>query len=190
MYINFETLKKNNLNIGDLEILIAIKQLEKQYIEENKEYIQNRLDSHLYSLNILSEIKGKKNEESIFKIRLNRKGRELLELLEEANILEEDKIVLDWLSKEYINRGKEIGNSKRTLRHIRDFRIKSEISKNNLVILCLDFLKDDNNMEYNHKLEYTFYKPPTLFQTKFNLEDSRLYRHYLKHKERIDKKFK
>jgi hypothetical protein len=120
---------------------------------------------------------------------LSEEGKQLLSDLEEAEILEEDEKVLSWLCNQYLKLEKTVGNKKRTARHIRDFRIKSGIEKNNLIRLCLDFLSDETNMEYNNVLEYAFYKAPTAFQTRFNLEDSRLYKHYIKHKERLDSSF-
>lgn len=39
------------------------------------------------------------------------------------------------------------------------------------------------------KNKFAFFKGLNAFQTRFNLEDSRLYKHFLKNRERIEKTF-
>jgi tryptophanyl-tRNA synthetase len=112
---------------------------------------------------------------------LNDKGKQLLAELEEADVEEQDSLVYDWLLSYYKNAGKEIGNRKKTLSHIKDFRVKSGICKNNLIKLCIDFLKE--NEERSNKLQFVFYYPKTVFATRFDLEESWLYSHYLKKEE-------
>ena len=84
---------------------------------------------------------------------MQNKGKQLLAELEEADVEEQDSKVLDWMCEQYLKVGKTTGNKKRTARHIRDFRIKSGIEKNNLIRLCLDFLSDEDNMDYRVYLE-------------------------------------
>lgn len=182
MYINFNTFKKHNLQPQDLYYLLAVKQIEKEQLPQD---VIERFEA----LGILTTIKGKKSDSEVSKIRLNDKGKNLISELEEAPIEEQDTKVGDWLINHYKQIGKQVGNSKRLMRHIRDFRIKSGIEKNNLIRVCLDFISDEDNMLYNNVLEFAFYKPLTAFQTRFQLEDSRLYRHYIKHKERLDSGF-
>jgi hypothetical protein len=178
MYINFKVFEENKLNIGDVELLTAIKLKATEFL------ISYFLDSDYNRLKELSFIKhikaSKKKDHPFISLRLSDKGNNLLNSLEEAEATEEDKKVCEWLKSHYKKIGKEIGNGAKTLRHIRDFRIKSGIEKNNLIKLCLAFLQDEDNMEYNHKLEYAFYKPATAFETKFDLEESRLYKYYIK----------
>jgi hypothetical protein len=69
------------------------------------------------------------------------------------------------------------------------FRVQSGIEKNHLAILLDEFVKDDNNMEYNNRLEYAFFKASNVFQTKFELDQSRLYTYYLKRKQYFDSVF-
>lgn len=185
MYLNVETYNSLGFKPEDLYYLISIKQVDKSVLEIIPEDVFERFKS----TGLITSIKGTKKENPLHKLRLSKKGKDIFSSLEEAPIEEEDLKIFDWLSKHYLKLDKTIGNGARTKRHIRDFRISSGIEKNNLIILCLDFLKDEENMHYNNVLEYAFYKAPTAFQVRFNLEDSRLYKHYLKHKDRIDKKF-
>lgn len=144
----------------------------------------------LHEEGLVTYVKVKRKTDTLFMLaRLSEKGKELLNELTEPPIEEQDEKVLTWLAEHFKKIGKETGNKKRTLRHIRDFRVKSSIEKNNLINLCLAFLNDDENMEYNHCMEYMFYKAKTVYATKFNLEDSRLYKYYLKYQEQFDKTF-
>lgn len=187
MYINLSVFTKSGLEFSDLIFLAAINQTETEWLIKN---LNEVVYSRFKELNLVKHINRKKKDEHLYNsLRLDVAGKELLAELEEAEVEEQDKVVLDWLCKEYEKRGKSSGNKKRTARHIRDFRIKSGVQKNNLIKLCLDFISDEDNMEYNNILEYSFYKPMTAFQTRFQLEDSRLYKHYLKHKERLDNSF-
>lgn len=187
MYVNIKVLLESNILFEDLVFLCAISQKETEFLIQN---LDNPTYERFKLLSLVEHVKQKSKKEHLYtSLRLSSEGKQLLEDLEEAEILEEDKKILDWMCEHYTKLGKTIGNKKRTARHIKDFRVKSGIEKNNLIRLCLDFLQDENNMEYNNVLEFAFYKAPTAFQTRFNLEDSRLYKHFLKHQERIEKTF-
>jgi hypothetical protein len=123
-------------------------------------------------------------------LRLGKKGTAYLHSLEEAEVLDEDKKIFDWLAEIYKKNDKQIGNGKRTQRHIASFREKTGIEKNKLAFLCDTFIKDDSEMEWSFKLEYVFFKPTNAFQTRFVLEDSRLFKYHTKRKEFFENKFK
>jgi hypothetical protein len=187
MYVNVKILQSNGLLFSDIVFLATINQKETEFLVDNlSEHDYNRYKE----LSLIEHIKQKSKKEHLYtSLRLSQRGKELLSEIEEAEVEEQDIKILNWLCDHYTKIGKTIGNKKRTARHIRDFRIKSNIEKNNLIKVCLDFLQDEENMEYNNVLEYAFYKPLTAFQTRFNLEDSRLYKHFLKHRERIESTF-
>jgi hypothetical protein len=187
MYINLKVLEKSGLHFDDLVFLCALNQKDSEFLINN---LTDTTFKRFEALSLLTNIKAKKkNEHSYISLRLSEQGKQLLSELEEAEVEEQDSKVMEWMGEQYLKAGKTIGNKKRTARHIRDFRIKSNIEKNNLIKLCLDFLSDEENMDYNNVLEFAFYKPMTAFQTRFQLEDSRLYKHYLKHRDRLDKTF-
>jgi subtilisin-like proprotein convertase family protein len=177
MYINFKILEKEGFSPFHLVLLLAVKQKEFDYLEAVcHDYIEELLEN-----GFIKTIKvSKKLENSMQVLRITPKGNKILNELETAEVEEEDKKVFDWLKSHYKKIDKEVGNGAKTLRHIRDFRVKSGIEKNNLIKLCLAFLQDEDNMQYNNKLEFAFYKPATAFETRFNLEESRLYKYYLK----------
>lgn len=179
MYINYKYLKRSKLTVNDCFILFAAKQLEVEYIIEN---LTDGQYSHFKELSLVEHIKQKSKKEHPYNsLRLSSKGKQFIEDLTSAPNEEEDIKVFDWLSKYYLNAGKEIGNRRKTLNHIKDFRIKSDISKNNLINLCIHFLKE--NEDRSNKLEFVFYYPKTVFATRFDLEESWLYSHYLKNED-------
>lgn len=182
MYINFDNYRESGLSPQELIHLLAVKW---GHIEQIKE----KFITYQYH-DWFTYIKGKPNQPEYEKIRLSDKGKEILAKLSEADVEEQDKKVFEWLKSFYLKNGKEIGNGAKTQRHIRDFRIKSGIEKNKLILLCKAFLTDESNMEYNHVLEYAFYKPATAFEKNFKLEESRIYQYYLKRKEEFDEAFK
>lgn len=187
MYINFNVLIKEGISPLSLTCLLAIKQKNFDYLESiAPEYIDDLLNREcIKNIKVNKELKGTNQA-----LRITPKGNKLLVDLETPEIEEEDRVVFEWLKKHYLKLGKEIGNGAKTLRHIRDFRVKSGIDKNNLLILCLAFLRDEDNMQYNNILEYAFYKAPTAFETRFNLEESRLYKYFLKREDYFKNEFK
>lgn len=185
MYINLSVLGKSGLEYSDLVFLAAINQTETEWLIENfKDSDYERFER----LSIIKHIKQKSKKEHLYtSLRLSDLGKSLLSEIEEAPIEEEDKTVFEWLKNYYLKAGKEIGNGAKTQRHIRDFRIKSGIQKNNLIKLVLDFLAE--NEERSKKLEYIWYYPKTAFATRFDLEESWLWSHFIRNKERLEKTF-
>ena len=180
MYLNFSTYKKSNLTAEELIQLLAIKQREQELINET--FLED-----FEQKGYITYIKGKKSATKAELVRLSDKGKKLLDELAEAPVEPDDEKVFEWLKEYYLKAEKDVGNGAKTKRHIRDFRIKSGIEKNNLIILVLDFLRE--NEERSKKLEYIWYYPKTAFATKFDLEESWLWNHYIKNKERLDSKF-
>lgn len=183
MYINFNLLHKKGLEPQDIYFLAGIKQIEKEVLDKLPGDVFNRLEA----LSLLTSIKGRKGDNPIYNVRLSKEGKKLLEDLEQAPVLEEDSTVFEWLKNYYLKAGKVIGNGAKTQRHIKDFRMKSGIEKNNLITLVLEFLHE--NEERSQKLEYIWYFPKTAFATRFDLEDSWLWNFYIQNKERLDAKF-
>lgn len=185
MYINFKNFGKSCLSSDELILLCAIKQENTAFIE----LFCNLLPA-LKEKELITEIKGTKKQTQIEKTRLSSKGKDLLEKLEEIEVSEDTEVIFNWLANYYKNIGKEVGNKNKTKRWIETFSQKTGIKRNNLVILCKAFVSDENNMEYSHKLENVFYRPKTVYETKFNLEESRLYKFYKKHEEQFKNIFK
>lgn len=176
MYLNFEKLEKSKLLPKEFFYLLAIK---------------NKADFYTSKIpdNVLSNLSENGFVTVDKSIKITKSGKELLKDLSTPTVDEDDEKIFVWLENFYIKNGKGIGNATKTKRYISEFKNKSGIEKNKLVILCKSFLEDDDNMQYNNILEYAFYKPTNPYQTSFKLEDSRLYQFYLRNKEHFDKEF-
>ena len=189
MYINFKILEGKGLSHSDLVLLQAAKQ---NKFEDLSHVIDRFSDLDIQPLTEKGYLtliaKTKKNTESE-RLRLTKVGLSVLELAETPEITEEDLLLYDWVSDVYVNLGKEIGNKKKTKMYIALFRVHSGIEKNHLATLLDLFVKDEANMEYNHKLEFALFKPASVYQVKFELEQSRLYQYYLSYKSFFDNKF-
>lgn len=191
MYVNL-----NNLltlpNIYILPVLLILKQASKKDVSEylNDLDLEESIFRDIEELGYIKYIKGSKNQSLFQKMRLDKKGTDYLNKLDESDVEDQDIRIFDWLAEIYKKKDKQIGNGKKTKRLIASFREKSGIEKNSLAFLCNTFINDSDEQEWSFKLEYVFWKPKNLFQSKFVLEDSRLWAYYNKKKQYFDKKFK
>jgi hypothetical protein len=135
-------------------------------------------------------VKAKNKSDSIQnRIRLSSKGNDLLEDLQVPQINDDDLQLYEWLERTYQKEGKELGNRKKTKLYIALFRVNSGIDRNKLALLCKAFMNDSSQFEWSKRLEFLFFKPGNVFSVKFDLEQSKLYQYYIKHKEHFDNKF-
>jgi hypothetical protein len=195
MYINFQLLKKNNLEPSDIYFLAAIKQIEKEQLKNIPIEVIQRFES----LGILTTVKGTKSEAESLKIRLNDKGKNLFKsFFAENSWTEDEEVLYSWLSKYYTDRGKEIGNPNRVKKLLKWFADETGVCKNNLIKLFIDFLQDDYVDESSKVLEFTLFYPKKFttdkgktiaYEAKPDIYDSWLFNHLQKNRERLEKTF-
>lgn len=191
MYLNLETYKKYNLQPQDLYFLIGIKQVDKEVLET----LNGDDFSRFNELGLLTSVKGKKGDNPALNVRLSKKGKDLLKSICTEPIAGEDEEVLyDWLSKYYIDKGKEVGNPNRVKKLLAWFSQETDIYKNNLIKLFVDFLKDDYVDEASKVLEFTLFYPKKFttdkgktiaYEAKPDIYDSWLFKHFEKNKQRL-----
>lgn len=191
MYLNLETYKKHNLQPQDLYFLIGIKQVNKEVLET----LNGGDFSRFNELGLLTNIKGKKGDNPALNVRLSKRGKDLLKSICTEPIAGEDEEVLyDWLSKYYIDKGKEVGNPNRVKKLLAWFSQETDIYKNNLIKLFVDFLKDDYVDEASKVLEFTLFYPKKFttdkgktiaYEAKPDIYDSWLFKHFEKNKQRL-----
>lgn len=180
-YINIDFLNKSKLCWDDVLYLMLVKQGAEEHLKDEA------IIEKLLITGCVKKIKRKnKTETENSLLRLDKKGKEFLDKLQEAPITNEVKIVVDWLCEIYLGLGKNIGNKAQLTRNIRDFSNATDISKNRLVQLCTTFVNDESQMEYSFYLEYVFWKAPNAFATRFSLENSRLWRYYQERQDYFD----
>ena len=191
MYINFQLAKTKELTPTDVANLQLISQNKTESLWEIiTETISLQTLDRYQKLGYISLVKAKNKGDTIQnRVRLSPKGSELLEDLQVPEVNSEDLMLYDWLEATYKKEDKEIGNRKKTKLYIALFRSHSGIDRNKLALLCKTFMNDSSQFEWSKKLEFLFFKPGNVFSVKFDLEQSKLYQYYLKHKEHFDNKF-
>jgi hypothetical protein len=191
MYINFEIAKKRGLSPTDVVNLQLISQNKTEKLEEIiTDNIPLSVLNWYQELEYVTLVKAKNKSDSIQnRIRLSPKGNDLLEDLQVPQINDDDLQLYDWLERTYQKEGKELGNRKKTKLYIALFRVNSGIDRNKLALLCKAFMNDSSQFEWSKRLEFLFFKPGNVFSVKFDLEQSKLYQYYIKHKEHFDNKF-
>jgi hypothetical protein len=191
MYVNFDLMCKWGLSPIDVINLQLISQNKTESLEE---VITNNISLEVLDKYQKSEyvslVKAKNKADTIQnRIRLTSKGSDLLETLQVPEVNEDDLKLYDWLESIYKAEDKEIGNRKKTKLYIALFRAHSGIDRNKLAYLCKSFMNDSSQFEWSKRLEYLFFKPSNAFSVRFDIEQSSLYRYYLKHKTSFDNKF-
>ena len=191
MYINFLIAKKRGFSPTDVSNLQLISQNKTEKMEEIiTDNIPLSVLNWYQELEYVTLVKAKNKSDSIQnRIRLSHKGNDLLEDLQVPQINDDDLQLYEWLERTYQKEGKELGNRKKTKLYIALFRVNSGIDRNKLALLCKAFMNDSSQFEWSKRLEFLFFKPGNVFSVKFDLEQSKLYQYYIKHKEHFDNKF-
>jgi hypothetical protein len=193
MYVNLSVLGKSGLEYSDLVFLCAINQTETDWLIENlKESDYERFEG----LSLIKHIKQKSKKEHLYiSLRLSDTGKKLINsIFTEPVAGEDEEILYEWLSKYYIDKGKEVGNPNRVKKLLAWFSQETDIYKNNLIKLFVDFLKDDYVDEASKVLEFTLFYPRKFttdkgktiaYEAKPDIYDSWLFKHFEKNKQRL-----
>jgi len=188
MYINIELFNKSGLQPQDLYFLCAIKQIDKEVLET----IPNNVLERFKELSLVEYIKGKKNEEDWCKIRLSKKGSELLNTLDIPDVEEGDLKMAEYLFQMYLNHEDEdrvLGNKKAITRYITILRNHLDLSLHQFFYLCEYFLAE---YPYTKKLENIFLdKNKNRYgEFKNHISDSVLFQFWEQKEEEIKQYFK
>lgn len=187
MYLNVKMIEARGLT---LDLVLLLQLCKQNKFEDLSEQIKLRAGLDMAWLNergLVEHVKAKNKSETEFHtVRLSKKGQTYLDDIETPEITDEDLKIFDWLSRTYKNAGKEVGNRKKTLIWLANFRVESGINRNKLVTLCNYFLKDEHQQQYSQKLQYVFWKPSHMYATKFQLEESKLWQYYLANQDHFD----
>lgn len=189
MYINTNIVKHYNLNLQQVALLQILHQAKNEDVSEWLESYNGDLDV-LHYKGFLSEVKAKNKQESVYKrLRLSKKGREVLDAIETPEVTEDSLRIFEWIKQIYISAGKDLGNQKKTKMFIAQFSAESGIQRNALAFLIQSFINDESQFEWSKVLQYLFFKGESVFNIKFDLHSSRLYQYYLKNQNYFDNKF-
>lgn len=189
MYINTNIVKHYNLNLQQVALMQILHQAKNEDVSEWLESYNGDLDV-LHYKGFLSEVKAKSKQESVYKrLRLSKKGREVLDAIETPEVTEDSLRIFEWIKQIYISAGKDLGNQKKTKMFIAQFSAESGIQRNALAFLIQSFINDESQFEWSKVLQYLFFKGESVFNIKFDLNSSRLYQYYLKNQNYFDNKF-
>lgn len=185
-------MEKKGVTLTQMALLQLIKQ-NKASGNPSAKYLEQHLSQDdikfFEEKGLITTVKQKKNETIFHALRTTKEANTFLDNVELEGVGPDDIVLFEALKEVYLESGKELGNQKKTKQHIAAFRTHSNIDRNKLFILCRDFIDDEENFKYSIRLEYVFYKPSGAFDTKFNLDQSRLYQYYLKHQAYFDQQF-
>jgi hypothetical protein len=189
MYVNFKLAAQKGIHPSTILSLQLLKQNKTENLAET---IENYMGAggleYLTEAGYVEFVKGKKTDSVYSLARLSKRGKELLELLETPEIIEDDITIFNFLAAKYKETEREIGNAKKTKLYIALFRAHTGIERNCLAILCNAFLEDEQNFQYSRKLEYLFFKPANVYE-KFDIQQSKLYQFYLNRQAYFDTQF-
>lgn len=192
MYINFNVVKFMGYSPSDVFNLQIIFQNRTESLEELiLESVSNDTLMSYSDKGLVTFIKEKNKKDTLAnRVRIAPNGSELLSTFQIPEVNEDDLKLYDWLESVYKSENKEIGNRKKTKVFIALFRVNSGIDRNKLAYLCKVFMNDTSQFEWSRVLEYLFFKPANMYSTKFDLEESKLYKYYLRYQDMFDNKFK
>lgn len=187
-------MEKRGVTLTQMALLQLIKQ-NKSEGSPSAEYLSNNLsdeDVKFFEDNeFITTVKPKRKSDTVYDLlRTTKKGNQFLEEVETEGVTEDDLKLYEVLKTIYQEEGKELGNQKRTKQFMAQFRVQSGIERNELFTLCREFIEDEENFKYSIRLEYVFFKGASAFDTKFSIDQSRLYQYYLKREEYFQELFK
>jgi len=192
MYVNFELLKSRGYSPVDVIYLQLINQNKSESLGATigDEILPEILEEYIDKELVTFVVPKNKSDTLANRVRLSSKGLDLLEEVQVPSINEDDLKLCTWLEGVYKSENKDIGNRKKTRMYIAFFRANSGIERNCLAFLCKTFMNDESQFEWSKVLEYLFFKPSSVYNVKFDLDQSQLYKYYLKRKPFFDNKFK
>lgn len=194
MHLSHSNILKSGLSPWKILLLDAARQQtkEKNLEEVIASYIQSDSElEELISKQYIKVIKTPKKASELSRLRIDKNGKKLLEKIQEVESEEQDRLFTEWLVKLYREKGKTIKSSKKLLGLVAWFRTATGIEKNKLGYLLQKFvaIQEETDFKYSHNVNNVFWKPENLYQSRPNLDNSRLYNFYLEDKEKFDKEF-
>ena len=189
-YFNTELAKTRGLHPTDIFILQLIHQNRTQDMSEDLALtFDDDSMRRLYSLELVTMIKGTKKMDEFQRLRLSNKGKKWLSDFQTYQTVENDFKLFETLKNIYLKEGKEIGSEKKTVDLIAWFRLETGFTHREIWLIAKNFVQDETRMEYSYMLERIFWSSTNHFQTKAKLEDSKLYLFYEKYKDKFNKEF-
>lgn len=178
MNINFEYAKNKNISFEDIIALQLIFQNSSGKMEEFILEVDRSVLNGLFAKKYLTLTKAKnKKQTPQNRVRLSKTGKEIYRNLTAYLVIEEDNLIYNFMSDVYNKLDKKQASKNKIISLIAFFRLESGLNTKQLYELCKRFVNDSDNMAYNNKLEYVFFKPENMY-SKPKLSESRLWDYY------------
>ena len=188
MYINTNIVKHYNLNLQQVALLQILHQAKNEDVSEWLESYNGDLDV-LHYKGFLSEVKAKNKQESVYKrLRLSKKGREVLDAIETPEVTEQHLKMRDYLIEMYLNnedKERVVGNKKLVGMYISVLQNYLGLDIYRFYYLCEFFLSEHI---FTKKLENIFMDRNKIRYGDFknHIEDSALYQFYEQRKQEVE----
>ena len=188
MYINTNIVKHYNLNLQQVALLQILHQAKNEDVSEWLESYNGDLDV-LHYKGFLSEVKAKSKQESVYKrLRLSKKGREVLDAIETPEVTEQHIKMRDYLIEMYLNnedKERVVGNKKLVGIYISILQNYLGLDIYRFYYLCEFFLSEHI---FTKKLENIFMDRNKIRYGDFknHIEDSALYQFYEQRKQEVE----
>lgn len=188
MYINTSIVKHYNLNLQQVALLQILHQAKNEDVSEWLESYNGDLDV-LHHKGFLSEVKAKSKQESVYKrLRLSKKGREVLDAIETPEVTEQHIKMRDYLIEMYLNnedKERVVGNKKLVGIYISVLQNYLGLDIYRFYYLCEFFLSEHI---FTKKLENIFMDRNKIRYGDFknHIEDSALYQFYEQRKQEVE----
>lgn len=177
MYINFEYSSKKSLSNNHVLCLIMTHQNSNGSHEEFLKTIPDQVFVDLNNEGYFTVIKGKKGQSKRNKLRLSKKGKDLILMLSTPEACDGDSLIYNFLESVYNKLDKKVSSKPKMLRLIALFRSNAGFSVDQLYKLIKKYVNSDE-MDYNFKMEFLIFRANHAYE-KFTLNSSRLYDFYL-----------
>ena len=188
MYINTNIVKHYNLNLQQVALMQILHQAKNEDVSEWLESYNGDLDV-LNEKSFLSEVKAKNKQESTYKrLRLSKKGREVLNAIEIPEVTEQHLKMRDYLIEMYLNnedKERVVGNKKLVGMYISVLQNYLGLDIYRFYYLCEFFLSEHI---FTKKLENIFMDRNKIRYGDFknHIEDSALYQFYEQRKQEVE----
>lgn len=188
MYINTNIVKHYNLNLQQVALLQILHQAKNEDVSEWLESYNGDLDV-LHYKGFLSEVKAKNKQESVYKrLRLSKKGREVLDGIETPEVEEQHLKMRDYLISMYLShedKERVVGNKKLIGIYISVLQNYLGLDIYRFYYLCEYFLSEHI---FTKKLENIFMDRNKIRYGDFknHIEDSALYQFYEQRKQEVE----
>jgi len=166
-------LKKVELSVADIVALQAIHQ---NRTEDLNQYIVDNFTI----LHLSDYTQTLKNGE----VRLNKKGKEILDKIQIPNYHENDEKLADYLLDKYKEEELVICPKNKLLKLIAWFRAETSFTHKEIYSLIVSYFETEESV-YNKRLDYLFFKPENAYSQP-NLQHSRLFTWYDSNKEKFN----